>query len=224
MEITYTVRGADGKEYGPVNLDQITGWIHEGRLQPQQEVRRSDVDYWVPAGDYTELKSLFGPATSTAGNIPPALPSGPRPLASGQKTDPALAATLKSGASWFYWIAGLSLVNSISAASGSGWRFLLGLGITQVVDAFGSGIGGSGKIVALVLNLLVASMFVALGIFGNKRHLWAFIVGMGLFALDGLIFLLDQDWLGVGFHVFALYCLFRGFSACRQMGKTHLES
>ena len=38
-----------------------------------------------------------------------------------------------------------------------------------------------------------------------------------IFALDGVIFLLASDWLGVAFHAFVLYCLFRGFRACRAV-------
>ena len=62
----------------------------------------------------------------------------------------------------------------------------------------------------LALDLLAAAVFILFGVFANKGHRWAFIVGMVLFALDGLIFLLAQDWIGVGFHVFVLYCFFRG--------------
>ena len=40
---------------------------------------------------------------------------------------------------------------------------------------------------------------------------------MALYALDGLIYLIGQEWLGVGFHAFALFCLFRGFKACRAL-------
>jgi hypothetical protein len=55
------------------------------------------------------------------------------------------------------------------------------------------------------------------GVFANKLHTWAFLVGMILYALDGLIFLLVGDWLSVGFHVFALFCIFGGFSATRRL-------
>jgi hypothetical protein len=30
---------------------------------------------------------------------------------------------------------------------------------------------------------------------------------------------LVRDWLGVGFHGFVLYCLFRGFTACQQLAR-----
>jgi hypothetical protein len=55
------------------------------------------------------------------------------------------------------------------------------------------------------------------GVLGSKRHLWTFIVGMVLLALDGLLFLFAHDWIGVGFHVYVLYCLFRGMQACRAL-------
>ena len=211
MELTYTVRGADGKEYGPVTTEQITGWIREGRVTSQQSVRRSDLDTWAPAQDFVELKSLLAPvgATNVASSANPTVAAAP--------TDAVAAAQLKSGASWFYWIAGLSLINSISAASGSSWRFIVGLGITQIFDEFGNQIGSGGRWVALVLDLLAAGVFILFGVFAHKAHSWAFIVGMILFALDGLIFLLGSDWIGVAFHGFVLYCLFRGLQACRSL-------
>jgi len=210
MELTYMVRGADGKEYGPASLEQISTWAREGRLQAQAGVRRSDMEHWAAAADFTELQPLFG----TAGPVATAVASG---QAAPATKDPAALAHVRSGGSWFYWVAGLSLINTISAFSGSTWRFIIGLGITQVFDEFGSHLQGGGKIVALLLDLIAAGVFVLVGVFATKAHKWAFIVGMVLFALDGLIFLLVQDWLGVGFHAFVLFCLFRGFSACRKV-------
>ncbi|HPM80992.1 MAG TPA: hypothetical protein PLF81_09845, partial [Candidatus Anammoximicrobium sp.] len=39
-----------------------------------------------------------------------------------------------SGAGWFYWIAALSLVNSIILLSGGDRHFVVGLGVTLVAD------------------------------------------------------------------------------------------
>ena len=217
MELTYLVRGADGKQYGPVTLDQLGGWIREGRLLAEQEIQRSDMNYWAAAGAFSELQPVYnslGPAPAPAAAA--ATPGPARPATKAAK-DPAAAAVMKSGASWFYWIAGLSLINSISSASGSDWRFILGLGITQFIDAFGHAMGGGGAIIALLLDVMAAGVCVLFGVFAHKAHGWAFVTGMILFALDGVIFLLCQDWLGVGFHVFALYCLFRGYRACRSL-------
>ncbi|HEU5070013.1 MAG TPA: DUF4339 domain-containing protein [Verrucomicrobiae bacterium] len=210
MENTYTVRGTDGREYGPVTLSQVVAWIREGRLNGQSELRRSDLTAWARATDFSELQAFFASAA----------PQPIAPPASAGGVPAATASQLKSGASWFYWIAGLSLVNSIAATWGSDWRFIVGLGVTQIVDAVGAEIANGGRFVALALDLMVAGVFVLFGVFAHKRHLWAFIVGMILFGLDGLVFLLGRDWIGVGFHVFVLFCLFRGCQACRALAET----
>src|SRR6059036_3547649 len=105
MELTYMVRGADAKEYGPVTLEQLSLWIREGRLAATQEVRRSDMGHWAAAAGFAELQSPFSSlAPTTPVHAPGAAPAQPPASAVPQ---------LKSGASWFYWIAGLSLINSV---------------------------------------------------------------------------------------------------------------
>jgi hypothetical protein len=221
MDLTYTVKGADGNEYGPATLSDINAWLREGRINGETQVKRSDTDYWAPATNFSELatpqRSTPTPAVQAVPSVPNPVASQPIAAATVAGADPATAAQLKGGASWFFWIAGLSLINSIVAFTGSEWGFILGLGITQIFDAIGQNIEGGGKAIVLVLDILAAGVFIFFGVFANKRHTWAFIVGMILYALDGLIFLVAQDWLGLGFHVFVLFCLFRGLQGCRQL-------
>jgi hypothetical protein len=127
---------------------------------------------------------------------------------------------MRSGASWFYWIAGLSLINSITHLSGSGFGFALGLGITQVFDEIGSHVGGGGKGIVLALDVLVAGLFVFFGIFGHKGHTWAFIVGIVLFVLDSVLVLIAQAWISAALHGLVLFYLFRGMQACRELNRT----
>ncbi len=136
-----------------------------------------------------------------------------------------LRQSASSGASWFYWIAGLSLINSAVVLFGGEWSFIVGLGVTQVIDAIALGVGAelsagaatTAKLIALVGDALAAGVFVLFGIFANKRQAWAFVVGMVLYAFDGMIFLLVADWLSIGFHAFALFCIWGGFSASRKL-------
>ena len=214
MELTYRVRGTDGKEYGPATLAEINTWLREGRIDGQNETTRSDIDYWVPAANFSELEVPRATSPAAAPAAHAARPIAATPVI---RSNPATEAYLKSGASWFYWIAGLSLINSVVALSGSQWGFILGLGITQIFDAIGQNIQGGGKAIILVLDLIVVGVFVFFGVFAHKRHTWAFVLGMILYALDGLIFLIGQGWLSLGFHAFVLFCLFRGFKACREL-------
>ena len=130
----------------------------------------------------------------------------------------------KSGASWFFWIAGLSIINSIILLAGGQWNFIVGLGVTQIIDVIGMAlakeVGNIGLTIAFVFDLLAAGVFIVFGVFARKGYSWAFIIGMISYALDGLIFLLVQDWLGVGFHAFALFFIYGGFKANNLLKRT----
>ena len=82
----------------------------------------------------------------------------------------------KSGADWFFWIAGLSLINSLILLAGSQWSFIIGLGITQFIDAIAliiaEEIGIIGKAIGFFLDMIAAGIFVLFGVFARKRHTW----------------------------------------------------
>jgi hypothetical protein len=134
---------------------------------------------------------------------------------------------LKNGAGWFFWIAGLSLVNSIILIVGGKWNFLIGLGITQAIDGIATGIAAEAgadvatiiKILAFVADIVVAGVFVVFGVLAMKRYKLSFIIGMVLYALDGLIFLIVPDFLSIGFHLFVLFGLYTGLQAHKKLSE-----
>ena len=161
----------------------------------------------------------FGPVPPASLTAPARVPSarpapGSAPTAGG--TREVLERNRRSGARWFYWVAGLSLVNSLAALGGQHWRFILGLGITQFADALAARSGHGLGIVALVDAALVGG-FVVLGRCAQRGQVWAFGVGAAFYALDGLIFLAARDWVGVAFHVFVLVMTVRGLDAARRL-------
>jgi len=119
MELTYMVRGADGKDYGPATRDQLAAWINQGRLTARQLIKRSDTQDWAEASTFGELQGLFRPATAPD-TTPPTIPAAGGP---GAPINPAMVVHMKSGASWFYWIAALSVINSVTSFTGSGFGF-----------------------------------------------------------------------------------------------------
>jgi hypothetical protein len=139
-----------------------------------------------------------------------------------------LESQMKSGGSWFHWIAALSAINSILLLSGVQWSFFIGLGITQVF----SGVAGEAaneagaeyallvRGVGFVLSLSVSAFFMMLGMFANRGHIWAFILGMVLYGLDGLIYLAVGELASFGFHIFALFCIFIGLKARFAMSQS----
>ena len=118
---------------------------------------------------------------------------------------------VKNGANWFYWIAGLSVINSIAVYAGADFSFIVGLGITQLIDGIIIGLTGEAQAWGLIPNLLFIGLFVLIGFYANRLSKGAFITGIVLYALDALIFLLVPDFLSIGFHVFALVMIFKGF-------------
>lgn len=54
----------EGKEYGPVDLDELREWKREGRLLRENEIRESDNERWIRAG---ELPEIFAEDAAEAG-------------------------------------------------------------------------------------------------------------------------------------------------------------
>jgi hypothetical protein len=124
---------------------------------------------------------------------------------------------VKSGAGWFLAIAGLSIVNSALTLSGAHFSFIFGLGITQVVDAVGQQGGRTGSTLGLVVNAFIAGAFVLFWNFARKGEKWAFIVGMGLYLIDGLILIPFKDYLSVAFHAYALFRIYGGMQGIPEL-------
>jgi uncharacterized RDD family membrane protein YckC len=55
MQTDYKIIGGDGVEYGPATLEELRGWIRDGRVAGMTQVWRSDLAGWSPAARYAEL-------------------------------------------------------------------------------------------------------------------------------------------------------------------------
>jgi hypothetical protein len=72
----YKISGADGKEYGPVSVEQMRQWIAEGRVNSQTRVQEAGAGEWKTAAEFPELG--FAPVGGTAGGralSPPPIPT-----------------------------------------------------------------------------------------------------------------------------------------------------
>ncbi len=136
----------------------------------------------------------------------------------------ALSQAARNGANWFYWIAGLSLLNSLVALFAGEWNFIFGVGITQVIDAVAQGLaaeaGGGAwalKVGGLFFSVGALSTYVLFGWLAHRGKTAGFVIGVVFYALDGLIFLAAGDLIGAGFHVVALFLMGRGLKAHRDL-------
>lgn len=69
METNYKIIGGDGREYGPVTLEELKSWIRDGRVGRQTHIWRSDLNSWLAASQYQELQSEIAPLKSSASGV-----------------------------------------------------------------------------------------------------------------------------------------------------------
>jgi hypothetical protein len=130
----------------------------------------------------------------------------------------------KKARGWFVAIAAFSFVNSLLIMFGAEVSFVIGLGATQVVDAIvavmreemASSAAAVASAIGLLINLCIIGVVMVIWWASGRGSTAAYIVGMVLYGLDGLIFLLVGDWIGVGFHVFFLFMLWGGYRFMRE--------
>ena len=128
-----------------------------------------------------------------------------------------LQSTVKRGAGWMMAIALFSVVNSALMLTDAKLHFIVGLGITQIADSVGKVGGAAGSVAGFIVSLVAAGVFILFWKFAREGQKWAFLVGMILYALDGLIFLGFGLWLDLAFHAFALFNMYKGLAALNQM-------
>ncbi len=64
----YKIIGADGKEYGPVNSDQVRQWVREGRANAQTRVQPEGSTDWIALGELAGFEDVLGRRAET---VPP---------------------------------------------------------------------------------------------------------------------------------------------------------
>ena len=130
----------------------------------------------------------------------------------------------KTGANWFYWIAALSVVNTLIMFVGGNIAIVFGLGVTYFGGAIAEVAAENdpqaaviARVVGFGFTLFIALIFCGFGWLANKRFQSIFFIGMGLYLLDGLLFLPLQMWIIAASHAYAVYIMWGGFQAFRQL-------
>jgi hypothetical protein len=138
----------------------------------------------------------------------------------------SLQRQMKSGAYNFYWIAGLSLANSLFFVFSTVSSFVVGLGVTQFLDILFHNLAQSFpnsillvRLLGLLPDLFICGVFCLCGFLAVKGYRLAFIAGMVLYGLDAILTLVSGDFLGFGFHLFFLWFLFSGLQALAKLKK-----
>ena len=121
-------------------------------------------------------------------------------------------AEIAQSAQWFYYIAGLSVLNAILVIANSPIVMAIGLSTSELAMMM------FGAVVGLVVAFVGGGFFGAMGFFASQGAAWAFILGIIVFGVDtALCFLMPQidpglriQWMSVAIHGYALFCLGKG--------------
>lgn len=154
-------------------------------------------------------------------------PSGiPSSASTPAAADPRASVILRMrrGAGWFITIALLSGINSVLQIFDAKIRFIFGLGITQVVDALARGGGQNGTILMIAVDGVFIVMLILCARWAKAGSQGAFLGGMIAYALDGVLLLLFSVWLDAAVHAYALYMIWQGYSASRELAQMQLAA
>lgn len=165
--------------------------------------------------------------TPTPSILPP--PTSPSAPSGAEHEGEELLRKMRSGAGWFFWIAALSLINSVMVLINADRQFGLGMAFTLLVDVFANEAIKEHpdatvviRIIELLFDAVAITGCVVVGIFAGRGHRWAFIVGLVLYGIDSLIALLlmfgGDVILGI-IHIVALAYIGIGFAACLKIHK-----
>lgn len=126
----YKIIGSDGKEYGPIDAQQIMRWLAEGRVNLQSMVLAEGATEWKPLGEFPELVGS-GSVTQSQSSIPLSQSAGTRPpvssaaaanLVSAPATGLIVTAVigfLTQAVSLLFNVFGLAAMSGFGAASSS---------------------------------------------------------------------------------------------------------
>ena len=79
----YRIIGADGREYGPVNLEQLLEWRRQGRVGPQTQVRSDSSSDWQSLSAFPELNPPPAPAAQPFAQPPSLADRASKKIAAG---------------------------------------------------------------------------------------------------------------------------------------------
>jgi len=102
----FTIIGGDGKEYGPVGIDQLRAWMNTGRVNLDTRARVAGSEEWRRLGEFGEFSSagaappVMEVPPSTFGFPTPSADASLEPASLGERFGAALVDGILEGLCW----------------------------------------------------------------------------------------------------------------------------
>ena len=121
------------------------------------------------------------------------------------------------GANWFFWLAILSVINSLIVYRYNTPNSPVALAITQWLDGTAGGFNTSMSTNSLIINILIAGVLVFFGLMARRGSDLAFVVGIFLYVVDAILMIGLRDLFGFSVHLIGLFFLVKGLLASRHV-------
>lgn len=121
------------------------------------------------------------------------------------------------GANWFFWLAILSVINTLIVYRYQTPNTPIALAITQWLDGTSSGLNPTMSTRSMMINLLIAGVLAGFGVLARRGSDVAFVVGIFLYVIDAMLAIGLRDVFGFGVHLLGLFFLFKGLLASRHV-------
>lgn len=130
--------------------------------------------------------------------------------------------TAYAGANWFFWLAALSVINSLIVYYVGIRNTPIAFGVTQWFDGTTGPLTSEGwapplQTSGLIIDILIAAGFAGFGFLARRGNDVAFLIGIFLYVVDALLSLGLKDFFGFSFHLVGFFFLFRGLLASRHV-------
>jgi hypothetical protein len=130
-------------------------------------------------------------------------------------------AVIRYAARCFHGIGGLALLHSTLLVMGVNLGAVIGLGVTTTLAARS---GNDSIVLVLISNGWMAGLFFLCGLFAERKERWAFVLGMLVYSLDGMLLVYARVLPAVGLHALMVYVLYRGLKNLPRPAATAQKS
>ena len=86
----------------------------------------------------------------------------------------------------------------------------------------GKGAGQNGMFITIAVDGVFIVMLILCSRWAKTGSQGAFLGGMIAYALDGVLLLVSNVWLDAAVHAYALYMIWQGYAAARELAQMQL--
>ena len=118
---------------------------------------------------------------------------------------------------WFLAIAGFTFVNFVLYAADAKMSFPVGAIAAELPQIFAP---PAAKMVTYGVSSALIALYYFLIARGAKVYwTWVLVIGFLSYALDSVFVVLNEDWMGMALHAWALFVIGSGIIACHKFKK-----